>query len=148
MEYVVHKEGQPGTIILQASGRIKTEPFEVPEWAGSGLAMAQLAARNQFYLTRLGTELAGPLLGSNIIAYDDLDWVCVDEAGDEFILEASDEYRQTVLATALGVDRDEGTIANAITDHYIDRQGDTYTAEQIAGKAEADALFKKQQAQG
>lgn len=141
--YVVHMEGKPDTILLHSSGRIATEPFEMPDWATDGIALAKLSERNTFYLNRLGTELAAPLLNSNIINYADLSWVAVDEDGEEVEVPASDEYRMGVLATVLGVDRETGMIEAAVTEHYINTAGEAYTAEEIISQTEADQIVNK-----
>ena len=142
--YIVHKEGEPDTLLLSANGRITTEMFDRPAWCPEGAAIALLARRNDFYQTRLGTELATPLLDTNIVNVLDLDWVTVDEEGEEQVIAADEEYRMGVLATALGVDREEGLIAAAITDHYLDQDGHGYTAEQIAAsQQDAEAKFAR-----
>lgn len=140
---VVHKEGSPETILLTLSGRIETEPFDLPEWAAEGIALAKLSEREHFYKTRLG-PMSEAMLGSNVINYDDLSWVAVNTDGDEFVIEADEEFRMGVLASALGVDREQGIIDGAITDYYIDQAGSTYTGEEVAElrKAEAEAFAK------
>lgn len=146
--FVVHMEGKPETILLSANGRIVTEPMDMPEWAHSGLALAKLAERTMFYQTRLDPQMAAPILESNIINYEDLNWVATDEDGEEIEVPCNDEYRQNVLAQALGIDRETGEIENVITERYIDREGQVYTAEEIVSKEQADQMVNKQAAVG
>jgi hypothetical protein len=138
--YIVHKEGEPGTLELAPSGRILTEQFDRPEWAGTAV-LALLGQRNEFYQQRLGAELAEPLVSTNVINFLDLGFVALDENGDEIEMTADDEFRQNVLAAALGVDRETGDIAGSITDHYIDRDNAGYTLEDIASKQDIDKVF-------
>lgn len=138
--YIVHKEGEPGTLELNAAGRVVTEQFDRPEWAGTSV-LGLLAERNTFYQTRLGAELAEPLVTTNIINVLDLGFVAMDDEGNEVELIADDEYRQNVLAAALGIDRETGDIEGSITDHYIDRDNAGYTLADIASKQDIDAVF-------
>lgn len=138
--YIVHKEGEPGTLELFNSGRVATEQFDRPEWAGNAV-LALLAERNTFYTTRAGADLAQPLLDTNIINFDDLGWVALDEEGLEVELLADTEFRQNTLSTLLGIDRETGDIDGAITDHYIERDNVGYTLADIAEKSDIDAVF-------
>ena len=141
--YIVHKEGQPDTLELSPSGRILTEPFDRPEWAGSAV-LAKLYERNAFYQTRLGADLAAPILETNIINFDDLSWVIVDEdTGLEDELSADNEYRMNALAKAAGIDRETGDIEGSLVEHFIDRDNKGYTLEEIVSKQDADAVFGK-----
>lgn len=141
--YIVHKEGEPGTLELSPSGRVVTEPFNRPDWAGN-VVLANLAERNMFYQTRLGAELAEPLVTTNIINVLDLGFVALDDEGNEVELIADSEYRMNMLATTLGVDRETGDIEGAVTEHYIDRDNKGYTLEEIASKQDIDAVFGEQ----
>lgn len=143
MEYIVHKEGAEGSLQLTRNGLVKTPVFDRPEWAGP-VAVAMLAERNHYYQTRLGAELAAPLIETNIINYDDLHWVALDEDQNEVEIEASADYRNTVIAVALGVNLETGDISGAVTEHYIDRDNKGYTLDQLAQKADSDAVFGKQ----
>lgn len=138
--YIVHKDGQPSTLELSPSGRVLTENFERPEWSGNAV-LALLSARTTFYTDRLGPELAEPLLTTNIINYDDLGWVALDDEGLEVEVLADDEYRQNMLSATLGIDRETGDIEGSITEHYIDRDNAGYTLADIAEKADTDAHF-------
>ncbi len=142
------KEGQPETLELSPSGRVVTEVFDRPEWAGSAV-LAMLYERNNFYQTRLGADLAAPLMATNIVNFDDLSWVIVDEeTGLEDVLSADDEFRMGVIATAMGVDRETGDIEGSIAEHYIDRDNKGLTLDQIVSKQDADEVFGKKAASG
>lgn len=143
MEYIVHKEGAEGSLQLTRNGLVKTPVFDRPEWAGQ-VSTAMLAERNHFYQTRLGAELASPLIETNIINFDDLHWVAMDDDQNEVEIEASADYRNAVLAAALGVNLETGDISGAVTEHYIDRDNKGYTLEQLAQKADSDVVFGKQ----
>lgn len=148
--YIVHKEGEPGTLELYPTGRVATEQFDRPEWAGNAV-LALLAERNTYYTSRAGADLAQPLLDTNIINFDDLGWVALDDEGLEVELLADTEFRQNTLATLIGVDRETGDIDGAITEHYIERDNAGYTLQDIADKADVDAHFgegERQTAQG
>ena len=139
--YIVHKEGEADTLELSPSGRVLTEPFDRPEWAGSAV-LALLYERNNFYQLRLGADIASPILETNIINFDDLSWVIVDEdTGLEDVLSASDEFRMQTIAVAMGVDRETGDIEGSIVEHYIDRDNKGLTLDEIVGKQEAEAVF-------
>lgn len=140
--YIVHKEGEPGTLELFPSGRVATEQFNRPEWAGNAV-LAVLAERNTFYSTRVGAELAEPLLNTNIINFDDLAWVALDEEGLEVELLADTEFRQNTLAKLVGADRETGDIDGAIAEHYVERDNAGYTLQDIADKADTDEHFGK-----
>lgn len=138
--FIVHKEGEPGTLEISPNGRVLTEQFERPEWAGNAV-LALLSERNTFYSTRLGAEIAEPMLTTNIINFDDLGWVALDDEGLEVELLADTEYRQNAISAALGIDRETGDIEGAITEHYIDRDNAGYTLADIAERADTDAHF-------
>lgn len=138
--YIVHKDEHPGTLELSPSGRVVTEAFDMPEWAG-GVVLALLAERTTFYTGRLGADMAEPMLTSNVINFDDLNWVALDDDGLEVEIIADDEYRQSTLAAAIGINRDTGDIDAAVTEFFIDRDNVGYTLQDIADKADVDAVF-------
>lgn len=138
--FIVHKEGEAAVLELNAAGRVVTEQMYRPDWSGNAI-LATLAERNQFYSSRLGPELAEPMLTTNIINFDDLGWVALDDEGLEVELIADAEFRQNVLAAVMGVDRDEGTIDNAVAEHYIDRDNAGYTLADIASKQDIEEVF-------
>lgn len=138
--YIVHKEGEAAILELSKSGRVVTEGFNKPEWAGQ-VVLAVLHERNEFYSKRLGGELAEPLLNTNVINFDDLCWVALDAEGEEVELIADVEFRNNVLASVLGVDRETGDIDGAVAEHYIERDNAGYTLQDIASKQDIDEVF-------
>lgn len=139
--YIVHKDGEPDTILLSANGRIVTEAFDMPAWAPDGVALAKLAERNDYYQRTLGAAAAAPILGSNLINVRDLNWVCVDEDGEEVEYPVDQSFRDSVLAAVIGIDLETGDIKGALMDHYLDADSNGYTAEEIVAKEEADKVF-------
>lgn len=137
--YIVHKEGEPGVILLDLAGKIVTEPFDMPDWAPEGIAVALLAERQRFYERSLGTVLAAPFLNTNAIAIDDLGWVATDADGAQVEREADAEYRMNLIAEVLEVDRDEGTIGNAINEVMMDTQPAVYTPEELTAQEQQKA---------
>jgi hypothetical protein len=148
--YIVHKEGQPDTLQISPSGRILNDLLERPEWDGD-VVLALLNERNDFYHTRLGAEMAAPLLTTNLINYDDLSWVAVDEdTGLEMTIPASDELRQANIAQALGLNRETGDIEGSINEVHIELDASGYTAEELAARNAVDEAeeAKPQRANG
>ncbi|MER9178909.1 hypothetical protein [Mesorhizobium sp. M0767] len=161
----VHKEDHEGAIQLEAvTSMTKTgEPLtrwivataadERPEWA-EGLAEALMDERATYYRTRLGSvpeNVAAP----ELLSANDLEWVGVDAEGDEVHVEADHEYRMGILATALGIDREDydqernfqNSIAQAEATHtYKTQPTDEATLEQAEGQSFTDA--QKTVAQG
>ena len=103
---LVHKKDHEGALTIDTlSGQITTPLMDRPEWA-QGLAVADLAERLGFYSQRLGAKFAQEHKTPQAIAYEDLRWMTVDEAGEvaEYV-EADSEFRMTVVAVVLGMDR-------------------------------------------
>lgn len=105
---LVHKEGDKGAIHLDTlTGRVVTAADERPEWA-EGLIVGLLKERDRWYTTRLGAAgYTDDHRHPEAILFQDLGWVAIDpETGEEMEMEADSEFRMGVLATCLGVDRE------------------------------------------
>jgi len=117
---LVHKKGAEGGLAIGSlSGRILTPIMERPDWA-EGLAVALLAERHEFYLSRLGPVFAEQRAADTVIPFEDLGWVATDAEGEQIELEADSEHRMDVIAEATGVIR---------TDDLSDSRQDDTTGE-------------------
>lgn len=107
----VHRTDHEGVLQVNAlTGIITTPNDERPDWA-EGLTCALLAEHKQFYASRLGE--AGVKLASEtaeMLNYEDLGWIGVDEDGNEVEIEAQAEFRMNLIADLIGVDRETGEI--------------------------------------
>lgn len=137
---LVHKKDSEGAITIDAlSGQVIPGQEDTPEWA-SGLVCAQLAARVLWYTNRLGEQFAKAHEVPEAYAFEDLDWIGVDEdSGDTVNIAADDEHRMEVLASAIGeVDREEGTIGGTKAEAEI-------SADRFRTDDEQAALEKSQE---
>jgi hypothetical protein len=117
---LVHKkDAEGGLAIGSLSGRILTPIMERPDWA-EGLAVALLAERHEFYLSRLGPVFAEQRDADEVVAFEDLGWIAADATGEQTELEADSEFRMDVIAEAAGVIR---------TDDLSDTRQDDTTGE-------------------
>jgi hypothetical protein len=132
---LVHKEGEEGVLTIdRLTGRITTPHDDRPDWA-EGYATAMLAERQQFYAKRLGQESTSyqSLMDAAAIEASDLSWIGVDAEGDEREIEASSEYRNGMLAQALGVNEETGEISGTIlAEHEVDRDMTARTPAEYA----------------
>jgi hypothetical protein len=102
----VHKKDEEGVLLIDKLTGIIDQPInERPEWA-AGLAVADLAERHGYYASRLGDHYAEAHKFPDYFAFEDLQWLTMDETGEESkTILADDEHRQTTLAAALGMSR-------------------------------------------
>lgn len=127
----VHKKDCEGAIMIDSyTGQVATPADERPDWA-DGLALANLAERHKFYTDRLGPSYSDDHKAPDLFAYEDLEWLAVAmedglnddgterKAGDEMIVAADAEHRQDVMATILGVDREEGDMGAVLAEAEI-----------------------------
>jgi hypothetical protein len=129
---VVHKAGEEGTIMIdRMSGMVMTKTDDRPDWADD-LAVALLAERTTFYTSRLGPASGDKLSKLDYMAYQDLGWIGLDAEGDEVEIEADTEFRMEAVAQVLGVDREEGSIPNAIAEAELDADFSRTVAEATA----------------
>lgn len=104
---LVHKEGEEGSIQVDArTGKIVTGVDDRPGWA-DGLVVALLAERHGFYSQRLGPKYASDHADPSAIVFQDLGWIGVDAEGEECELEADSDYRMEVVASVLGINRED-----------------------------------------
>lgn len=114
----VHKQEAEGLLAIDAfTGQVIMDA-DTPEWAKEqGLVMAQLTERHVFYGKRLGDAYAQEHQSPQMIAYEDLGWLCLVDNGTasphEAIVQADDEFRMNVVAEVLGLNRDADDAANA-----------------------------------
>lgn len=107
----VLKDDHEGALLINAiSGVVQQDPMERPEWA-DGLATALLAERHTYYSSRLGQQYADEHKEPEAFNFDDLGWIAVDAEGAELEMSASEEYRMEVIGAALGLDRENDTMA-------------------------------------
>lgn len=133
---LVHKQNEEGAITIDRStGQIVTPHDERPDWA-QDYQIAQVAERHLFYVDRLGALYTEDRQRPDILAAEDLGWVCareypVDapyvnpETGEKsdhelYTVDADHEFRQAQLAAVFGVEaeldehgNETGSIANA-----------------------------------
>lgn len=149
----VHKKDADGMLAIDAvTGQVLPEQHDRPDWA-DGLVLAQLAERHIFYAAKLGEEgYTAEMRNPDIYAFEDLGWLAmktdpeastedldaqgniVDDA--EYVRAADDEHRQTVIAAALGIDRETGDIENVLAEVEI-ASDQTRTAAELAALEEA-----------
>lgn len=98
-------EGQEGSFQIDALTGMVQNVQDVPEWA-TGVATALLAERADFYTKRLGAEKAADHLSSQLVQFNDLGWIGVDNEGDEVSIDAGEEHRREVVAKLLGMSID------------------------------------------
>jgi hypothetical protein len=142
----VHKQGEEGMLAIDAyTGQVILSD-DTPEWAKDlGLVMAQLTERHVFYGKRLGDKYAQEHQSPEIMAYEDLGWLCLVDNGTanphEAIVQADDEFRMNVVAEVLGINRDADDQANA---EPLGEDASGWTMEQYSNQtrsqAELDAL--------
>lgn len=107
----VHKEGEEGMLAIDAfTGQVIMND-DTPEWAKDlGLVVAQLTERHIFYGNRLGPDYAAAHQQPEVLAFEDLGWLCLVDNGTaephEAVVQADSEHRMNVVATVLGIDRD------------------------------------------
>lgn len=140
---LVHKKDHEGALTIDTlTGQITTPLMDRPEWA-AGLAVADLAERLGFYASRLGDQFAQEHKTPQAIAFEDLGWLTVDEEGEAGAIEADMEFRMTVVAEVLGIDRPNDlsiptTVANGRVLQEVELSLDRErTPEEIAAFQEA-----------
>lgn len=139
---LVHKLNEPGALrIGSTTGIILSAPDERPDWA-EGLAVAQVAERANFYLSRLGKL---PNDTDGLIAFEDLGWVAIDAEGEGIELEADSEYRMSAIAEALGVNRSADLSSTAL-DNTDGELAHVVTSASFGGTSEEHAIEQAQQA--
>lgn len=112
----VHKAGAEGTILVDPmSGKILTPTDHQPDWA-EGLATALIQERISFYERRFGVGSAAfnDVMSAPAIEFSDLGWLGVDAAGDELEVFADPSFRSEVVAKALGIDTEDGTMSGDV----------------------------------
>jgi len=136
---VVHKADEEGSLLIhRTAGHILTPPMERPDWA-EGLVSAVLEEHRVWWKARLGYYHARDLYSA-----DDLTWTAVDEDGELAEVPASEEHRMEKLAVILGLDREDGTMREALADiemsldHYRD-DGEAFEFEAARQSAFEDA---------
>lgn len=138
---IVHKEGEEGTLQVDAmTGALLTPTDDRPAWS-EGLAAALLQERVTFYEIRFGkgSEAFKATVNADAIEFADLGWIGVNEDGDEIEIEASSEHRSEVVAKALGIDTIEGSLGDGIT-HEVEVDTKRYTMTQHERNAMAEAI--------
>lgn len=156
MTTLVHKKDCEGALTINTlTGGITTPLMDRPDWS-EGLVLADLAERLEFYSSRLGDQFAQEHKTPQAIAFEDLGWHTVAEDGETLDkTEADTEFRQTVLAEVLGMNRPNdlsipATVSNgkvlAEVELSLDRER---TPQEIAAFQNAQReAFEKQHATG
>jgi len=142
----VHKQGEEGMLAIDAyTGQVIMND-DTPEWAKDlGLVVAQLTERHVYYGHRLGKAYADEHQSPEIMAYEDLGWLCLVDNGTasphEAVVPADDEFRMNVVAQVLGLDRNADDQTNA---EPMGEDASGWTMEkysnQTRSQAELDAL--------
>lgn len=139
---VVHKEGEEGVLHIDAdTGQVLTQADERPAW-GIGLAVALLANRTHYYVSRLGIHgdakddagkaLRAKLLDPEAYSFDDIDWLGVDDAGEASEIGASPDFRQQIIAEVLQLDLAAGTFGKVVAESAVIEAGVNRTAAEYA----------------
>lgn len=112
---VIHKKDAEGVLEIDAlTGQVLPGQHDRPEWS-DGLVLAQLTERHLFYASRLGDAYSEEMKMPELLAFEDLGWLCVDptiteeeggEDGATSYREADDEFRMNVIANILAISRD------------------------------------------
>lgn len=109
----VHKRDDEGVLFINSLNGLVTQPVdERPEWA-EGLTAALLIERGKFYSDRLGPRYAKEHANPEVYAFEDLGWTAIDADGEPIELEADPEFRMSVVAEVLGIDRTADLSAHA-----------------------------------
>ncbi|RWP84768.1 MAG: hypothetical protein EOR11_20115 [Mesorhizobium sp.] len=142
----VHKQNEEGMLAIDAfTGQVIMDA-DTPEWAkDAGLVVAQLTERHVFYGKRLGDDYAASHQQPDILAFEDLGWLCLVDNGTaephEAIVQADAEFRMNVVAEVLGINRDADDATNA---EPLGADASGWSMEQYSNQtrsqAELDAL--------
>lgn len=136
---IVHKDGEEGTLTLDAmTGKITTPLDQRPDWA-EGLTTGLIQERTSFYDKRLGAEstaFKAMLESTTAIEFSDLGWIGVDAAGDEKEIFADPTFRSEVVAKALAIDTNADTAdasmtAKALAEREVSRENRGRTQSEI-----------------
>lgn len=137
----VHKQGEEGMLAIDAyTGQVIMDA-DTPEWAkDQGLVMAQLTERHVFYAHRLGEAYATEHRQPDIMAFEDLGWLCLVDNGTaephEALVQADDEFRMNVVAEVLGINRDADDQTNA---EPLGEDASGWTMEQYSNQTRSQA---------
>lgn len=143
----VHKKDAEGMLAIDGyTGQVIPGQHDKPEWAQeAGLVQAMLAERHIFYSARLGEQnYTDEMRNPEVMAFEDLGWLALHtdpahgEDDDEYVIEASEEHRMDVLASALGIDRESGEIKGVLAETEV-ASDQTRSAEELAQLQEAQA---------
>lgn len=136
---IVHKEGEEGTLMLDATtGKIVTPTDQQPDWA-EGLTTGLIQERTSFYEKRFGkksTAFRTMLARTEAIEYSDLGWIGVDASGAEKEIFADPTHRSEVVAKVLNIDTDVDTAdasmsAKALAEREVSRENRGRTQSEI-----------------
>lgn len=142
----VHKQNEEGMLAIDAFTGQVIMGEDTPEWAKElGLVVAQLTERHVFYGKRLGDDYVAQHQQPDILAFEDLGWLCLVDNGTvvphEAIVQADDEFRMNVVAEVLGINRDADDQTNA---EPLGADASGWSMEQYSNntrsQAELDAL--------
>ena len=139
---IVHRADHEGVIQVNAlTGIIVTPNDERPDWS-DGLTCALLNERHEFYTQRLGEAgYTEAMRRPDVLHYEDLGWIAVDEEGHEVEIEAEPEHRMQFIADLIGIDRESGEIKGNVL-------AETEIAMDRARSPEEMAAFEQSQEQG
>jgi hypothetical protein len=97
---LIHKQGEEGALIINGvTGLVDQPADERPAWA-EGLVCAMIAEWTGFYAKRTGKSMQT----GDILAFEDLTWLAINEDGAEVELEANGEFRMERVASLNGID--------------------------------------------
>lgn len=118
----VHKQDCEGVLMIDPmSGNVLQLLADRPDWA-TELTVAQVAERDLYYGTRLGDLYTEELKVPEVLAFEDLSWLCVRplegdhselidadpnyDGFEHFELSADEAYRSHIVANVLGITED------------------------------------------
>lgn len=107
---MVHKTDHEGALLIDWASGLPNGPVdERPDWA-DGYTAALLNERREFYTKAVGPTSTEAHQYPEAINVDDLGFIAVNAAGEEFEIEASSEYRMTMIGELAGVDMATGDV--------------------------------------
>lgn len=151
---IVHKEGEEGTLLIDRyTGRIVTPLIERPDWA-EGLHTALVRERDAFYQgngkqpgeagfvgNRLGKAYTDEMRNPAAYVFQDLGWLGQDAEQEECTIDADNDYRMEVIATVLGINREdfETPITGTVAEIEIDLEA-RHVSKAELGEIERELL--------
>lgn len=100
---LVHRSDAEGALTIDSMTGLVTTPLDYrPDWS-DGLLCAQVAEWREWYQARLSPAAhAAHTSPDRPIEWSDLEWIALNEDGNEVHLEADPETRMGIIATWIG----------------------------------------------